>query len=122
MEIRPIKTEADYDAVLAEIDRLMDSEPDTPEGDRLEVLVALVAAYEDEHHPIGPPTPLAAIEFHMDQRGLSAADLDEMLGGTMRADEVLRGAPLTLEAIRRLHDGLNIPADILIQPMPAAAE
>jgi HTH-type transcriptional regulator / antitoxin HigA len=121
MEIRPIKTEADYDEALAEIDRLMGSPPGSPLGDRLEVLVTLVEAYEEARHPIGSPTALAAMEFQMEQRGMSVADLDKMLAGAMTAKAVLSGAPLNLEAIRRLRDGLEIPADILIGATAAAA-
>jgi HTH-type transcriptional regulator / antitoxin HigA len=124
MEIRPIKTEADYQAALAEIDRLLDAEADTPEGDRLDVLTTLVEAYEAQHDDIAPPDPIEAILYHLDSRGLSRRDLEPYLGSRARVSEVLnRKRPLTLEMIRRLHTGLGIPASVLIQPyrLPRAA-
>src|SRR5439155_14037017 len=101
-EIKPIKTEADYDAALAEIATLMDAEPGTPEGDRLDVLVTLVEAYEAKHWRIDPPDPIAAIKLRMEQRGLTRHDLEKILGSKSRVSEVLnRKRPLTLEMIRR---------------------
>jgi HTH-type transcriptional regulator/antitoxin HigA len=115
--ISPIKTEADYDTALAEITGLMDAEPDTPEGDRLDVLVTLVEAYEERHWRIEPPDPIAAIKLRMQQRGLSRSDLEKALGSKSRVSEVLnRKRPLTLEMIRRLRATLGIPAESLIQP------
>jgi HTH-type transcriptional regulator/antitoxin HigA len=102
--IKPIKTEADHDAVLAEIDTLMDAEPRTPDGDRLDVLVTLVEAYEAKHWKISPPDPIAAIELRMQQKGLTRLDLEKILGSRSRVSEILnRKRPLTLEMIRRLH-------------------
>ncbi len=116
-EIKPIKTEADYDAALAEIATLMDAEPGTPEGDRLDVLVTLVEAYEAKHWPIDPPDPIVAIKLRMEQRGLTRHDLEKVLGSKSRVSEVLnRKRPLTLEMIRRLHARWGIPAESLIQP------
>ena len=80
MDIRPIKTEADYQAALNEIESLFDAEPGTPEGDRLEVLTKLVEAYEDRHYSLPMPDPIAAIEYHMESRGLSRRDLEPNLG------------------------------------------
>jgi HTH-type transcriptional regulator/antitoxin HigA len=115
--ISPIKTEADYDAALVEIATLMDAEPDTPEGDRLDVLVTLVEAYEERHWRIEPPDPIAAIKLRMQQRGLSRSDLEKVFGSKSRVSEVLnRKRPLTLEMIRRLRATLGIPAESLIQP------
>ena len=117
MEIRPIKTEADYQAVLDEIESLFDAEPGTPEGDRLEVLTTLVEAYEDRHYSLPMPDPIAAIEYHMESRGLSRRDLEPYLGSRARVSEILnRRRPLSMEMIRRLHTGLGIPAEVLIQP------
>ena len=119
MEVRPIKSEADYEAALAEIEALMHAERDTPEGDRLDVLVTLVQAYEAEHHPIEAPDPVAAIEFRMEQLGLTRADLEGLIGPSGRVAEVLnRKRPLTLRMIRRLSAALDIPAEILIQEYP----
>ena len=116
-EIKPIKTEADYDAALAEIATLMDAEPGTPEGDRLDVLVTLVEAYEAKRWPIDPPDPIVAIKLRMEQRGLTRHDLEKVLGSKSRVSEVLnRKRPLTLEMIRRLHARWGIPAKSLIQP------
>jgi len=115
--IKPIKTEADYDAALAEIDTLMDAKSGTSEGDRLDVLVTLVEAYEERHWRIDPPDPIEAIKLRMQQRGLSRGDLEKALGSKSRVSEVLnRKRPLTLEMIRRLHSLWGIPAESLIQP------
>ncbi len=118
MEIRPIHTEADYKATLREVSALMENDPapDTPDGDRLDVLTTLIQAYEARHHPIDPPDPIEAIRFRMEQAGLTVKDLEPMIGKSNRVYEVLgRRRRLTLEMIRRLHEGLGIPAEILIQ-------
>jgi HTH-type transcriptional regulator/antitoxin HigA len=118
MDIRPIRTEADYKATLKEISVLMeDSDPDlgTPDGDRLDILATLVQAYEAKHMPITAPDPVEAIKFRMDQSGLSVKDLELIIGKSNRVYEVLnRKRPLTLAMIRRLHINLGIPADVLI--------
>jgi HTH-type transcriptional regulator/antitoxin HigA len=117
MEIRPIKTEADYEAALEEIERLFDVRPDTPEGDRLEVLVMLVEAYEEKHYAIPLPDPIEAIQYHIESRGLTRRDLEAYIGSRGRVSEILnRKRPLSIEMIRRLHAGLGIPAEVLIQP------
>jgi HTH-type transcriptional regulator/antitoxin HigA len=116
MDIRPIKTEADYELALAEIERLFEADPDTPEGDRLEVLVTLVEAYEDQHYGIPLPDPIEAIQYYMESRGLTRQDLEPYIGTRARVSEILnRKRPLTLTMIRRLHAGLGISGDILIQ-------
>lgn len=118
MRIRPIKTQADYDAAVAEIERLMDATPDTPAGDRLDVLATLVQAYEDDHWPMDPPDPIDAILFRMEQQGLTRRDLEPYIGGKSHVSEVLnRKRPLTMNMIRRLHAGLGIRAEILIRPI-----
>ena len=115
--IKPIKTETDYDEALAEIASLMDAELGTPEGDRLDVLVTLVEAYEEKQWQIDPPDPIEAIKVRMQQRGLTRHDLERVLGSKSRVSEVLnRKRPLTLTMIRRLHDTLGIPAESLIRP------
>ncbi len=117
MEIKPIKTETDYQATLQEIDHLFDAAPDTPEGDRLEVLATLVEAYEDKHYDIPLPDPIEAILYHAESRGLSRRDLEPYIGSRARVSEVLnRKRPLSMAMIRKLHTGLGIPAEILIQP------
>lgn len=117
MEIRPIKTEADYQAALEEIERLFDAAPDTPEGDRLEVLTTLVEAYEEKHYAIPLPDPVEAIEYYMESRGLTRRDLESYIGSRGRVSEILnRKRSLSIEMIRRLHAGLGIPAEVLIQP------
>ncbi len=94
----------------------MDAAPDTPEGDRLDVLATLVVAYEARHHAIEHPDPLAAIRFEMEQQGLSRKDLERYIGTRARVSEVLNGRrPLTLAMIRKLHEGLGIPAEALIR-------
>ena len=117
MDIKPIKTEADYEAALREVEHLFDSFPNTPEGDRLEVLTTLIEAYEEEHHEIPAPDPIEAILYYMESRGLSRCDLEPYIGSRARVSEVLnRKRPLTIYMIRRLHDDLGIPAETLIQP------
>jgi HTH-type transcriptional regulator / antitoxin HigA len=117
MDIRPIKSERDYAAALAEIERLVAAAPGTPEGDRLEVLTTLVEHYEELHHAIPLPDPVEAILYYMESRGLSRHDLEPYIGSRARVAEILnRRRPLSIEMIRRLHTGLGIPADVLIQP------
>jgi HTH-type transcriptional regulator / antitoxin HigA len=117
VDIRPIRTEADYQAALAEIERHFDAPPGTPEGDRLDVLATLVEVYEAQHYKIPPPDPIEAIQYHRESRGLTRRDLERYLGSRARVAEILnRKRPLTLQMIRRLHAGLGIPAEILIQP------
>lgn len=117
MNIKPVKTAEDYQVALKEIERLFDAVPDTPEGDRLEVLVTLVEAYERGHYSIPLPDPIEAIEYHMESRGLSRRDLEPYIGSRARISEILnRRRPLTLRMIRNLEEGLGIPAEILVQP------
>jgi HTH-type transcriptional regulator/antitoxin HigA len=117
MTIQPIKNEADYDAALAHIDELWSATPNTPEGDQLAILTTLVEAYEAQVHPIAPPDPIEAILYTIESRGLSRRDLEPFLGNRARVSEILnRRRPFTLEMIRRLHYGLRIPAEVLIQP------
>lgn len=117
MEIRPIRNDTDYHAVLAEIETLFAAQPNTTEGDRLDILTTLVEAYEARHYPITPPDPIDAILYHLESRGLARRDLEPYLGSRGRVSEVLnRKRPLTLTMIRQLHLGLGIPADVLIQP------
>lgn len=120
MTIKPIRTEADHDRVLARIDALWGSPPGTPEGDELEVLVTLSVAYEEAQHPIGPPDPVDAIVFRLQQSGRPMSDLEAVLGGPAVTRAVLdRSRPLSLRMIRALHAEFGIPADILIQGPPS---
>ncbi len=117
MDLKPIKTDADFRAALADIERLWDAEPDTPDGDRLDLVMTLVEAYERRRHPMPPADPIAAIEFMMEQRGMTRADLEPIIGSSGRVSEVLnRRRALSLSMIRRLSEELCIPAEILIQP------
>ncbi|MBI5437724.1 MAG: transcriptional regulator [Nitrosomonadales bacterium] len=117
MDIKPIKTKADYRAVLKDIEGLMAASANTPEGERLDVLVTLVEAYERKHYPMELPDPIEAIKFRMESLGLKPKDLQPMIGGLNRVYEVLAYTrPLTLPMIRRLHEGLGIPAECLIKP------
>jgi HTH-type transcriptional regulator/antitoxin HigA len=119
MEIRPIKTNADYREALEEAERLWDAEPNTPEGDRVDVLVTLIEAYEAEHFPIPAPDPIAAIEFMMEQKGLTRRDLEPAIGSRGRVSEILnRKRPLTLPMVRALSALLDLPIDVLAQPYP----
>lgn len=116
MAIKPIKTKSDYQRTMREIDQLMNARPNTQEGDRLDILVTLVEAWEREHYPIDPPDPIDAIAFAMDQRGLTRRDLEPLIGSRARVAEILNHKrPLTLAMIRRLHHSLGIPAEVLIR-------
>lgn len=117
MNIKPIKTKADHRAALKEIETLMMAKLNSPEGERLDVLVTLVEAYERKHYAIDLPDPVEAIKFAMEQRGLSVKDLVPMIGAPNRIYEVLnRKRPLSLKMIWRLHKNLGIPAESLIRP------
>ncbi len=117
MQIKPIKTEADYQAALAVVERLFDAAPDTPDGDALEVWTTLIEQYEDLHEAIPLPDPIEALLYHMESRGLSRRDLERYLGSRARVAEVLnRKRALSIEMIRKLHKGLGISANVLIQP------
>lgn len=118
MKISPVRTEADYDEALREIDRLMDAEPNTPRGDRLDVLVTLVEAYEDRRWRIDAPDPIDAIKLRMTERGLTRRDLEAILGSSGRVSEILgRKRPLTIDMMRRLHAELAIPAESFMRPL-----
>lgn len=115
-ELKPIRTEADYEQALAELERLWGAKSGTAAGDRLDVLATLIDAYEARHHPIDPPDPIEAIRFRMEQQGLSRKDLEPLLGSRARVAEVLnRKRGLSIEMIRRLHATLGISAEILIR-------
>ncbi len=117
MQLKPIRTEQDYQAALREASPFFDSEPEpgSPEGDQFEMLVMLIEAYEAKHHAIAPPRPIEAIKFRMEQAGLTVKDLEPMIGRSNRVYEVLSGKrSLTLPMIRRLHAMLGIPAESLI--------
>ncbi len=116
MEIKPIRTKADYRAVLKEIETLMSARAGSSEGERLDVLVTLVEAYEKKHYRFDPPDPVEAIKFRMEQMALAPKDLVPMIGQLNRVYEVLnRRRPLTLQMIRQLHEQLGIPAESLIK-------
>ncbi len=114
--IKPIRTEQDHSVALARIEALWGAEPGTGKGDELDILVSLVAHYEDEHHAIEAPDPIALIRHVMEARGLKNADLVDYIGKSGRVSEVLnRKRPLTLPMIRRLTRGLGVPAEALIE-------
>lgn len=117
MNIKPIKTKADYRATLKAIESLMDARAGTARGEKLDVLVTLVEAYERKHYPLDLPDPVEAIKFEMEQKGLTVKDLEPMIGRRNRVYEVLNHKrSLTLNMIRKLHKGLGIPAESLIKP------
>ncbi len=116
MDIKPIRSEADYEEAIAELDRLWGAEPDTPEGDKLDVLVTLIEAYEQETDPIGLPDPIEALHDYLERQELSPRALMPFIGDEQEVIAVLeRRLPLSLDMIRRLREGLDIPADVLIQ-------
>lgn len=117
MDIRPIKTDADYRAALNDIENLMMAQPDTAEGEKLDILVTLVEAYEAKHFPMDLPDPVEAIRFEMERKGLTVKDLEPMIGKNNRVYEILNHKrSLTLKMIWKLHEGLGIPAESLIKP------
>jgi HTH-type transcriptional regulator/antitoxin HigA len=117
VDVKPIRTEADYEVALAEVERLWGAKSGTPRGDRLDVLATLIDAWENEHYPIDPSDPIEAIKFRMDQQNLTRKDLEGILGTRTRVAEVLnRRRGLSINMIRRLHERLGIPTDILIRP------
>jgi len=118
MEIKPIRNDRDHDRALREIERLWGAAVGTPKGDRLDVLLALVDAYERTRHPVDPPDPIDALRFRMEQQGLGPRALIGVIGSRTRVYEVLRGArSLSLPMIRRLHERFGIPAEVLIRPV-----
>jgi HTH-type transcriptional regulator/antitoxin HigA len=116
MDIAPLKNRRDYRHALKEIEALMQAKRNTPEGDRLDMLVTLVEAWERKHYPLDLPDPVEAIKYHMEQNGLAPRDLISFIGSRNRVHEVLnRRRPLTLKMIQRLHAGLRIPAESLLK-------
>jgi len=122
MDIKPIKTDADYRAALKEIESLMMADPDTPEGEKLDVMTTLVEAYEARHFPMDLPDPVEALKFEMERKNLTVKDLEPMIGKSNRVYEILNHKrSLTLKMIWKLHEGLGIPAESLIKPPRAHA-
>ena len=116
-DVRPIRTEADYEAALEDVAALWGSATGTSEGDRLDVLATLIDAYEARHYPMDPPDPIEAIKFRMEQQGMTRKDLEDVIGTRTRIAEVLnRKRSLSITMIRRLHDRFGISAEILIRP------
>jgi Predicted transcription regulator containing HTH domain len=116
-ELKPIRTEADYDAALAEVESLWGAKSGTPDGDRLDVLATLIEVYEAKNYPVDPPDPIEAIRFRMEQQGLTRRDLEPMIGPRNRVADVLnRKRGLSIDMIRQLHDHLGISAEVLIRP------
>ena len=116
MDIRPIRTDADYRAALEDAERLWNAEPGTADGDCVEVLSTLIEAYEAWHHPIPAPDPIAAIIFMMEQKGLTRRDLEPAIGSRGRVSEILnRKRPLTLPMVRALSVLLDLPTEVLVQ-------
>ena len=122
VEVRPIRTEQDYEDALEEVKHLWDAKAGTREGNRLDVLATLIDAYEAEHNPMDPPDPIEAIKFRMEQQGLTRRDLEELIGTRTRIAEVLnRKRGLSIGMIRRLHARLGISAEVLIRPSRKSA-
>src|SRR6202790_441448 len=116
-EVKPIRSRRDYEAALKEVDRLWGAKAGTRDGDRLDVIATLIDAYEAEHYPMDPPDPIEAIQFRMEQQGLTRRDLEPMIGTRARVAEVMsRRRNLSIDMIRRLHKQLGISAEVLIRP------
>jgi HTH-type transcriptional regulator/antitoxin HigA len=121
-DIRPIRTKADHRWALKEVERHWDANPGTPDGDRVDILVTLIEAYEEKHFPIDPPDPIAAIEFMLEQKGLTRRDLEPAIGSRGRVSEVMtRKRPLTLPMVREINKLLDIPTDVLARAYPTRA-
>jgi|SRR6267378_1447358 len=115
--IRPIRSKADHEAALVEVEQLWGAKAGTPRGDRLDVLATLIEVYEAEHYPMDPPDPIEAVKFRMEQMGLTRKDLEPLIGTRTRVAEVLNGRRrLSIAMIRRLHEKLGIAAETLIRP------
>ena len=116
MDIRPIKTEKDYDSAIKRIEDLWGAKKDTLKGDEFDLLVTLVESYETKHFPITPPDPIEAIKFRMEQMEMTKADMVQYLGSQSRVSEILnRKRKLTLNMIRKLKTALHIPTEVLVQ-------
>jgi HTH-type transcriptional regulator/antitoxin HigA len=116
-DVKPIRSEADYERTLAEVARLLGARSGTPKGDRLDILATLIDAYEGKNYPMDPPDPIEAIKFRMEQQGLTRKDLEPIIGTRTRIAEVLnRKRGRSIGMIGRLHSRLGIPAEILIRP------
>ena len=117
IELKPIRTETDYESALAEVENLWGAKSGTVNGDRLDVLVTLIEVYEAKQYPMDPPDPIEAIYFRMEQLGMTRKDLIPIIGNRGRVSEVLsRKRSLSIDMIRRLHSSLGISADVLIKP------
>ena len=115
MKIKPIRNDNDLRAALRRLDAVFQAKAGTPAADEMEILVTLIEAYENKHYPIGPPDPIEAIKFRMEQQGLTPHDLEAYIGPSGRVSEVLNGKrPLSLRMVKRLHEGLRIPYESLL--------
>ena len=115
MNIKPIRNDDDLRAAFKRLESVFQAREGTPEADEMEILVTLIEAYEHKHYPIGPADPVEAIKFRMDQQGLTPKDLELYIGSSGRVSEVLNGKRgLSLQMVKRLHDGLHIPYESLL--------
>ncbi len=120
IQVRPIRTENDHAAAVTRIEKLMGARLGSVEGDELDVLATLVDAYEQKHHAIDAPDPVAAIKFRMEQQGLTRKDLEPLIGSRARVSEIMtRKRGLTLAMVRRVRSGLGISADLLVGAVAA---
>jgi HTH-type transcriptional regulator/antitoxin HigA len=116
MDIKPIKAAKDYKQAMTRLEQIFDARPGTNEGDELEILALLIEKYENEKFPIEAPDPIEAIKFRMEQLGYKQRDLEDIIGYKGRVSEILnKKRKLTLEMIRKIHDALNIPAEVLVK-------
>lgn len=116
MNLKPIRTEKDYELALNRLEKIFDAKPGTKEGDELEILALIIEDYEDKHYPIDPPDPIEAIKFRMEQMNMNQSDLAVIIGHKSRASEILnKKRKLTLSMIRKLNKKLNIPTEVLVK-------
>jgi len=122
MDIKPIRNEKDYDAMLARIEILFDAEPGTTESDELDVLFLIVEDYESKRYPMEPLDPIDFIKCTMELRGEGQKGLSELLNSRSRASEILnRKRPLTLDQIRKIAKAWNVPAEAMIREYELSA-
>lgn len=115
MNIKPIKSDEDLRSAFKRLQIVFQAQEGTPEADEMEVLVTLIEAYENKHYPISPADPVEAIKFRMEQQGLTQKDLEPFIGSSGRVSEVLNHKRrLSLQMVKRLHDGLQIPYESLL--------
>ena len=116
MNIKPIKTEKDYEVAIKRLEKIFDASPKSKEGDEAEILSMLIDNYENQHYPIEAPDPIEAIKIRMEEMGIKQKDLVGIIGGKSRVSEVLnRKKRLTVDMIRGIEKTLHLSASSLVR-------